>query len=129
VHRSGGTNLALGRPATSSSFDQYNGNFTAGQATDGNYATRWSSKWTDGEWIQVDLGAKKTFHNVQLAWESAYGKGYTIQQSDDGTTWSPIATVTNGDGSCAPPRTASRRRRRHHTAAKRRRRTLRGQNQ
>ncbi len=94
----GGTNLALGRPATASSFDQYNGNFTAGQATDGNYATRWSSKWTDGEWIQVDLGAKKTFHNVQLAWESAYGKGYTIQQSDDGTTWAPIATVTNGDG-------------------------------
>jgi len=94
----GGTNLALGRPASASSFDPYNGNFTPGQATDGNYSTRWSSSWADGEWIQVDLGAKKTFHNVQLAWESAYGKGYTIAQSDDGATWSPLATVTNGDG-------------------------------
>ena len=94
----GGTNLALGRPASASSFDPYNGNFTPGQATDGNYSTRWSSSWADGEWIQVDLGAKKTFHNIQLAWESAYGKGYTIAQSDDGTTFSPLSTVTNGDG-------------------------------
>ena len=56
-----GTNIAKGRPATASSFDPYNGNFTPGQATDGDYATRWASSWTDDEWIQVDLGSVRSF--------------------------------------------------------------------
>ena len=93
-----GTNIAQGRPATASSFDPYNGNFTPGQATDGDYATRWSSSWTDNEWIQVDLGSPKAFRTVQLVWESAFAKGYRIQTSNDGTSWSTLTEVTNGDG-------------------------------
>ena len=93
-----GTNIAKGRPATASSFDPYNGNYTPGQATDGDLATRWSSNWSDNEWIQVDLGSKRSFNTIQLAWESAFAKDYEIQQSDNGTSWSPISTVTNGDG-------------------------------
>jgi hypothetical protein len=94
----GGTNIAKGHPATASSFDPYNGNFTPGQAVDGDYATRWSSNWSDNEWVQVDLGSKKTFNTLQLVWESAYAKGYTIQQSDNGTSWSTISTAANRDG-------------------------------
>lgn len=93
-----GTNIALGRPATASSFDPWNGNFAPGQATDGNLATRWSSGWTDNEWIQVDLGSVRTFSKVQLVWEAGYGKGYRIQASDDAVTWRDLATVTDGDG-------------------------------
>ena len=93
-----GTNIALGKAATASSFDPYNGNFTAGQAFDGNNSTRWASSWTDNEWIQVDLGSQRAFTKVQLVWEGGFGKGYRIEQSNDGTTWSPISTVTNGDG-------------------------------
>ena len=72
-----GTNIANGQPATASSFDPYNGNFTPGQAVDGNYTTRWASDWSDNEWIQVDLGSQKAFKHVQLVWEAAYAKGYT----------------------------------------------------
>ena len=93
-----GTNLALGRPATASSFDPWNGNWSPGQAVDGSYATRWASSWNDAEWIQVDLGATRTFRTVQLVWEAAYGKGYRVQQSADGQTWTTLATVTDGDG-------------------------------
>ena len=93
-----GTNIAKGRPATASSFDPYNGNFTPGQATDGDYATRWSSSWTDNEWIQVDLGSQKSFTTVQLVWESAFAKGYRIQTSNDGSSWTTATEVTNGDG-------------------------------
>ena len=93
-----GTNIAKGRTATASSFDQYNGNWSPGQAVDGDYTTRWSSAWSDNEWIQVDLGAKKTFSTLQLVWEAAYAKGYQVQTSDDGSTWSTIKTVTDGDG-------------------------------
>jgi hypothetical protein len=93
-----GTNIAKGHAATASSFDPYNGNFTPGQATDGDYATRWSSNWTDNEWIQVDLGSVKTFTTVQLVWESALATGYRLETSNDGSTWSTATTVTDGDG-------------------------------
>lgn len=93
-----GTNIAKGHTATASSFDQYNGNWTPGQAVDGDYATRWSSAWTDTEWIQVDLGSQKAFKTVQLVWEAAFAKGYKIQTSNDGTTWTTLTEVTTGDG-------------------------------
>jgi hypothetical protein len=93
-----GTNIAQGRPATASSFDPYNGNFTPGQATDGSYATRWASNWADDEWIQVDLGSVRSFSSIQLVWESAFGKGYRIETSNDGNAWSTLTTVTAGDG-------------------------------
>lgn len=93
-----GTNIAKGQPATASSFDQYNGNWSPGQAVDGDYTTRWASAWTDNEWIQVDLGSQKAFKTIQLVWEAAYAKDYKIQTSNDGTTWTTLTEITNGDG-------------------------------
>ena len=93
-----GTNIAAGRPAKASSFDPYNGNYTPGQATDGDLTTRWSSEWSDDQHVQVDLGSVRSFDSVQLVWESAFAKRYRIEVSDDGDTWNPIATVDDGDG-------------------------------
>jgi hypothetical protein len=93
-----GTNIAAGRPATASSYDPYNGDFRAGRATDGDLATRWSSAWSDDQWVQVDLGSVRTFSRVGLVWESAYARGYLVQASDDGVTWRTLATVTDGNG-------------------------------
>ncbi|WP_369946238.1 discoidin domain-containing protein [Vitiosangium sp. GDMCC 1.1324] len=88
-------NLAKGRPVTVSSSD---GVFTGPSAVDGDAGTRWSSGFTDNEWISVDLGATTTISRVLLNWETAYGKNYKIQVSNDGTNWTDVATVTNGDG-------------------------------
>ena len=93
-----GTNIAAGRPATASSYDPYNGDFRAGQATDGDLATRWSSAWSDDQWVQVDLGQVRSFRRVGLVWEAAYARGYRLQTSTDGTSWTTIATVTDGNG-------------------------------
>jgi hypothetical protein len=93
-----GTNIALGKEATASSFDPWGDNYTPGQAFDGNASTRWSSDWNDNEWIQVDLGSVQTFNHIQLVWETAYAKGYEIQVSDDGQSWTTITTVTDGNG-------------------------------
>ncbi|BDZ41352.1 hypothetical protein GCM10025865_06510 [Paraoerskovia sediminicola] len=93
-----GTNVALGKSADASSFDPYNGDFTPKQAFDGNQSTRWSSAWNDAEWIQVDLGSKTSFDKVQLIWETAFGKSYEIQVSDDGSSWQTVKAVTGGDG-------------------------------
>ena len=65
--------------------------------------------WTDNEWIQVDLGSQKAFTTVQLVWEAAFAKGYKIQTSNDGTTW------TTADGG------HQRRRQRRHGERQRQR--------
>jgi hypothetical protein len=96
----GGTNLALRRPATASSFQQSYGDCpcTAADAVDGDPATRWASDWSDPQWLQVDLGSRTPFHHVQLVWESSYAKAYTVQTSDDGQAWRTVRTVTDGNG-------------------------------
>ncbi|HEY0538943.1 MAG TPA: discoidin domain-containing protein [Actinoallomurus sp.] len=93
----GGVNLARGRPATASSYQTYQ-NLVPGNATDGDLATRWASDWSDPQWIQVDLGSVHSFDHVQLVWESAYAKAYTIQTSDNGTDWRTAYSTTTGDG-------------------------------
>ena len=35
---------------------------------------------------------------MQLVWESAYGKAYTIQTSNDGSAWTNLRSVTDGNG-------------------------------
>ncbi|MCA1221517.1 discoidin domain-containing protein [Streptomyces sp. 8L] len=87
-----GTDLALHRKATASSDDSSN---LAASATDGDAGTRWSSASEDDQWIQVDLGASVAFDRVAIVWEQAYAKTYTVQTSDDGSTWTDAKSVDN----------------------------------
>ncbi|WP_228010296.1 discoidin domain-containing protein [Nonomuraea phyllanthi] len=89
-------NAALGRPATASSAER--GDLDAGKAVDGDPGTRWSSTFSDPQWIQVDLGSTKDICGVGLSWEAAYGKDFTIQASPDGSAWTTLRSVTGGDG-------------------------------
>jgi hypothetical protein len=90
-----GALLSQGRTTTSSSVEE---GYPANLATDGNPATRWSSQFADPQWIQVDLGSTQTLSRVELSWEAAFGRAYTVQTSTNGTTWTTAATVTGGDG-------------------------------
>jgi hypothetical protein len=87
-----GTDLALGKTATSSSVADGN---PPANAVDGDPQTRWTSAYQDGEWIQVDLGAATAFDQVVLTWETAYAATFKIQVSPDGTTWTDAASVDN----------------------------------
>ena len=87
------TDLALNKTATASSQD--NDSNGSGNAVDGNPATRWSSAYEDNQWIQVDLGASVSFDSVQITWEQAYAEDYKVQTSDDATTWTDAASVSN----------------------------------
>ena len=88
-------NLALEKSVTSSS---YEGGCPKENAVDGNTGTRWSSLHTDDQWIYVDLGNTYTINRVYLLWETAYGKEYKIQVSNDATSWTDIFHETNSDG-------------------------------
>lgn len=56
--------------------------------------TRWSSAFSDPQWVQVDLGTSQRISKVVLTWESAYATAFQIQTSDNGTTWTPIYSTT-----------------------------------
>ncbi len=67
-------------------------------ATDGDLATRWSSEFSDPQWIYVDLGALARIERVVLRWETAYGQACQVQTSYDAVTWTDIYSTTVGDG-------------------------------
>jgi len=90
------SNLALNKAVTVSSTE--NTSTPGSAAVDGNTGTRWSSAYSDPQWIRVDLGATYTVNHVKLNWEAAYGKSYQIQVSSDGSTWKTIYGTTTGDG-------------------------------
>src|SRR5262245_40676946 len=88
--------LSQGRPATASSVE--NASFPAANAVDGSTTTRWSSAFSDPQWLQVDLGATATLSQVVLRWEAAFARAFQIQTSDNGTTWTTIFSTTTGAG-------------------------------
>ncbi|WP_078901391.1 discoidin domain-containing protein [Actinacidiphila yeochonensis] len=91
-----GTLLSQGKTATASASE--NSSFTAPMAVDGDLGTRWSSGFSDPQWLQVDLGAVHTLSQVKLDWETAYGTAYQIQTSTDGSTWTTVYSTTTGTG-------------------------------
>ena len=88
--------LSQGRPATASSSES--AGTAASAAVDGNTGTRWSSAFSDPQWIQVDLGSVRSVSQVVLNWEAAYGRAFTIATSTDASTWTTIHTTTTGTG-------------------------------
>ncbi|WP_060904695.1 poly(ethylene terephthalate) hydrolase family protein [Streptomyces scabiei] len=88
--------LSQDRPATASSTE--NESTPASAAVDGNTGTRWSSAFGDPQWLSVDLGATATISQVVLRWETAYGRAFQIQTSDNGTSWTTIHSTTTNTG-------------------------------
>jgi GH18 family chitinase len=84
-------NLATARPVSASSTEA--GANVAANAVDGSYSTRWSSLYTDAQWLSVDLGANYNVNRVKITWEAAYGRDYTVQYSTDGTNWSTARSI------------------------------------
>jgi hypothetical protein len=97
----GTTNAAQGRTAASSSNESTA--FTPNLAVDGNTGTRWSSAFSDPQWLQVDLGSTQSICKVGLNWEAAYGKAYQIQVSNDATNWTSVYSTTTGAGGVETP--------------------------
>jgi uncharacterized protein YjdB/beta-glucanase (GH16 family) len=90
---SGAQNLALNKVVTTSSTES--ASYPGSLAVDGNGTTRWSSAFSDAQYIYVNLGASYSINRVKITWEAAYGKNYTVDVSADGASWTPIKTVTN----------------------------------
>jgi hypothetical protein len=90
------TLISTDRPVTASSIE--NSGTPANAVTDGVASTRWSSAWSDPQWIAIDLGGSATISKVVLQWEAAYGKAFQVQDSADGTNWTSLYSTTTGTG-------------------------------
>lgn len=88
--------LARGRKATASSAET--ASLGPENAVDGDPATRWASKYTDGEWLAVDLGEARTVRRVLLDWEAAAGQDYDIQVTEDAAGAAGWRTVAERRG-------------------------------
>lgn len=88
-----GRDLARGGAATASSYTPGKG---PGLAVDGDDTTRWAVSVADRQradsWLAVDLGAPRALDRVTLRWESAAGRAYLLQGSDDGERWTDLAS-------------------------------------
>jgi hypothetical protein len=91
-----GRNLALNSAATASSTER--GNLAASNAVDGDPATRWSSGFSDPQWLRVDLGARWQISKIRLNWENAHATAYRVEVSTNGTTWKSVYSTSDGQG-------------------------------
>jgi hypothetical protein len=92
----GDVNLCAGRPVTTSS--NQDASTVGANAVDQNTSTRWSSNFSDDQWIYVDLGVSQPLTRVKLRWEAAYGRSFEIRVSDDAANWTTLFSTTNGNG-------------------------------
>ncbi|HEY9167605.1 MAG TPA: glycoside hydrolase family 3 C-terminal domain-containing protein [Candidatus Kryptonia bacterium] len=89
-------NVALNKTATASSVES--SSYPPSYAVDGNSGTRWSSQFSDPQWLKVDLGVVYDIDQVSIMWEAAYAKEFEILVSTDGTSWQVAQHVTDGTG-------------------------------
>jgi hypothetical protein len=95
--------FALNRSSWTATASSTAAGTTTGGTLDGNAGTRWSTGITqaNGQWYQVDMGNNQTFNRVLIDAGSTtndYPRGYQVQVSTNGTSWT---TVASGTGSTA----------------------------
>ena len=92
----GPPNIALNKPATASSVESVS--TPASAVNDGNKGTRWSSAFSDPQWIRIDLQSAYNITGARILWEAAAAKNFEIQVSNNATTWTRVFSTTSGDG-------------------------------
>ncbi|WP_238012436.1 discoidin domain-containing protein [Dactylosporangium sp. AC04546] len=94
----GTTNVARGKTATASSNE--NGSLVPAKAVDGDVNTRWSSQFSDPQWLQVDLGTTTDICQVVITWQTSYARAFSLEVSPTGAagSWTPIYSTTTNTG-------------------------------
>jgi CxxC motif-containing protein (DUF1111 family) len=82
--------------ATASSSER--GDLGPQAAIDHDDRSRWSSGFTDNEFLTLDFGKSETINRVRIDWENAHAIAYELQVSDDNANWTTIKSVDNSAG-------------------------------
>jgi uncharacterized repeat protein (TIGR02543 family) len=68
---------------------------------DGNLNTRWSSQYSDPQWIIFDMGSPKSITSIVIDWEAANAKNYIIEGSNDKAFIASKTTLASFDNMSA----------------------------
>ena len=85
-------------PVTATASSQENASLSALNVVDGTLATRWSSAFSDNQWLELDMGQLRTVRGVQIYWESAYASRYNVEVSTDRSQWTLVYTNNAATG-------------------------------
>ena len=90
--------ISAHKKASASSVEGEQVTLKAKNVTDGKTGTRWSSHFSDPQWIMIDLGHVCFIRAVRLQWEAAYGREYDIQVSLDAQKWKTVKSLKDMAG-------------------------------
>lgn len=91
--------FAFGKPASaSSSVTVDDRKYLPEYAFDGDHSTRWSSEFSEPQWIAADLLSTCTISRAELIWERACAKEYAIEVSGDGQSWTEVYRTNASKG-------------------------------
>ncbi len=83
---------------TATASSQENSDLGPLRAIDGNFMTRWSSSFNDGQWLTIDMGETRQLQGIKIYWETAYASAYQILLSQDANQWTTVFSTSSGDG-------------------------------
>ena len=94
VVNQGSSGIGTGKATASSGADDY----AAQKAVDKDMKTRWSSKFEDNQWWQIDFDQPTSLCGLTINWETAFGEKYNIEVQDENGKWKKVSETTDGDG-------------------------------
>jgi hypothetical protein len=84
------------QPVTARASSEEGPEYAAHRAVDGDLATRWRSRISDSEWLEIDLGLVTWVAGLDLYWGS-FG-AYDVLLSEDGASWRRVGSRDRPDG-------------------------------
>lgn len=70
--------------------------FGANKVFDGDMTTRWGSAFSDPQYLILDLGQSYDLSRVLIHWEAANALNYTLEGSNDNSSWDVLSTQSFG---------------------------------
>ena len=87
--------LAEGVVVTASSMQREITQFNPANVLDGKLNSRWSSKFEFPQNLDIKLPQNIDLKSLEIIWEGAYAKHYTVKVSENGIDWETILVEKN----------------------------------
>jgi hypothetical protein len=67
---------------------------------DNNLESRWSSEFSDDQWLEIDFQETKSIEGLLLYWQEAFAVSYEVLLSEDGENWRLVYSQNDSQGGC-----------------------------
>ena len=85
-------------PVVATASGSERGDLGPAAAIDHDENTRWSSAFSDDQFLVLDFGQPVAINRVRIDWERAHATQYLLQVSNDSASWTTIKSVVDSQG-------------------------------